>query len=154
MKKLIELNVNGEKKEVAIEINKTLLLVLREDLGLTGTKCGCDLGACGACTVLVDGKAVLSCTTLAVAMEGKRIETIEGLGTGENLHPLQKAFIDKGAIQCGFCTPGMILTAKALLDEKPAATEEDIKKTIGCNYCRCTGYTQILDAVRSVAEKP
>jgi len=122
MKRLIELNINGENKEIAIEPNRTLLQVLREDLGLTCTKRGCDLGACGACTVLIDGKAVLSCLQLAIELEGKRIETIEGLSQGEKLHPIQKSFIEKGAIQCGFCTPGMILSAKALIDKNPDPT--------------------------------
>jgi len=153
-KRLIELDVNGEKKEIAVAENRTLLQVLREELGLTGTKRGCDLGSCAACTVLVDGKAVLSCLQLAIEMEGKRIETIEGLSDGEGLHPLQKSFIEKGAIQCGFCTPGMILTAKALIDTTPHPTEEEIKKSIGGNFCRCTGYAQIVDAIRSVANAP
>ncbi|MBW2028711.1 MAG: (2Fe-2S)-binding protein [Deltaproteobacteria bacterium] len=153
MKKVIELNVNGDTRDVVIEDHSTLLEVLREGLGLTGIKRGCDHGACGACTVLVDGKAVLSCCQLAIEMEGRRIETIEGLSSGGQLHPLQGAFVEKGAVQCGFCTPGMILTAKALLDENSKASEEGIKRAIGGNYCRCTGYNQIVRAVKAVAEE-
>ncbi len=152
MKRLIELNVNGETKDVIIEDNKTLLQVLRDQLRLTGTKRGCDHGACGSCTVLVDGKAVLSCCQLAIEMQGKRIETIEGLGEGGEPHPLQKSFVENGAVQCGFCSPGMILTSKSLLDSNPQATEEDIKISIGGNYCRCTGYNQIIEAIKKVAE--
>ncbi|MDP2644506.1 MAG: (2Fe-2S)-binding protein [Desulfobacterales bacterium] len=151
MKKLIQLNVNGDTREVIVEDHYTLLQVLRTEMGLTGTKRGCDHGACGACTVLVEGKAMLSCCLLAVEMPGRKIETIEGLTGGGQLHPLQRSFIDNGAIQCGFCTPGMILTAKALLDENPKATEEEIKRSLGGNYCRCTGYNQIIDAVKKAA---
>jgi carbon-monoxide dehydrogenase small subunit len=152
MKRLIELNVNGETKDVIIEDNETLLQVLRDQLRLTGTKRGCDHGACGSCTVLVDGKALLSCCQLAIEMQGKRIETIEGLGEGGEPHPLQKSFVENGAVQCGFCSPGMILTAKSLLDSNPQATGEDIKRSIGGNYCRCTGYNQIIEAIKKVAE--
>ena len=152
MKRLIELNVNGDTRDVIAEDNKTLLQALRDDLGLTGTKRGCDHGECGACTVVVDGKAVLSCLQLAVEAQGKRIETIEGLAEGGELHPLQKSFVENGGVQCGFCSPGMILTAKTLLDSNPRPTEQDIKKAIGGNYCRCTGYTQIIDAVKKAAE--
>ena len=153
MKRIITLNVNGEDFEVLIEVHRTLLEVLREDLGLTGTKRGCDLGTCGACTVLIEGKPYLSCLTLAVDVQGKKIVTIEGLAQGEEIHPLQKAFVEKGAIQCGFCTPGMILTAKAFLDENPHPSEEEVKKAISGNLCRCTGYIKIVEAILSVIDK-
>ncbi len=153
MKRILKLHVNGEEFEVLTEIHKTLLEVLREDLGLTGTKRGCDLGTCGACTVLIDGKPYLSCLTLAVDVQGKKIVTIEGLAQEGELHPLQKAFVKKGAIQCGFCTPGMILTAKAFLDENPHPSEGDVKKAISGNLCRCTGYIKIVEAILSVSEK-
>jgi carbon-monoxide dehydrogenase small subunit len=149
MKQVIKLHVNGEEHDVLTEIHKTLLEVLREDLGLTGTKRGCDLGTCGACTVLIDGKPHLSCLTLAVDVHGKEILTIEGLGQGTKLHPLQKAFVEKGALQCGFCTPGMILTAKAFLDEHPHPSEGEVKKAISGNLCRCTGYIKIVEAILS-----
>lgn len=149
MKRILKLNVNGEDLEILIEGHKTLLEVLREDLGLTGTKKGCDLGTCGACTVLVDGKPWLSCLTLAAAVEGKKITTIEGLAQNGKLHPLQNSFIEKGAIQCGFCTPGMILTAKAFLEENPHPSEEEVKKAISGNLCRCTGYVKIIEAILS-----
>jgi len=152
MKQIIKLHVNGEEHEVLTEIHKTLLEVLREDLGLTGTKKGCDLGTCGACTVLIEGKPYLSCLTLAIAVQGKRIITIEGLAKAGDLHPLQKAFAENGAIQCGFCTPGMILTAKAFLDEHPSPSEGEVKKAIAGNLCRCTGYVKIVEAVLSVVE--
>ena len=153
MKKILKLHVNGEEYEVLTEIHKTLLEVLREDLGLTGTKRGCDLGACGACTVLIDGKPYLSCLTLAAAVQGKKIMTIEGLAQEGELHPLQKAFVQKGAIQCGFCTPGMIMTAKAFLDEHPHPSEREVKRAISGNLCRCTGYVKIVEAILSVAEE-
>jgi carbon-monoxide dehydrogenase small subunit len=153
MKRILKLCVNDEEFEVLTEIHKTLLEVLREDLGLTGTKRGCDLGTCGACTVLIDGKPHLSCLTLAAAVQGKKITTIEGLSHNGELHPLQSAFVEKGAIQCGFCTPGMILTAKAFLDEHPHPTEEEVKKSISGNICRCTGYVKIVEAILSVGEK-
>jgi len=153
MKQAIELNVNGDTHELLVAPNHTLLEVLREKLGLMGTKRGCDLGACGACTVLVDGEAYLSCLMLAVDARGKEIITIEGLATGGDLHPLQKAFIDHGGLQCGFCTPGMILTAEAILNEEAHPTEEVVKKKMAGNLCRCTGYKKILEAVMSVAEQ-
>ncbi len=153
MKCTLKLHVNGEEFEVLTEVNKTLLEVLREDLRLTGTKRGCDLGACGACTVLIDGKPYLSCLTLAAAVQGKKIMTIEGLAQEGKLHPLQKAFVEKGAIQCGFCTPGMIMTAKAFLDEHPHPLEGEVKKRISGNLCRCTGYVKIVEAILSVAEE-
>ena len=149
MKHILKLNVNGEDFEILTEVHKTLLEVLREDLGLTGTKRGCDLGSCGACTVLVDGRPFLSCLTLAVDAQEKQIISIEGLSREGELHPLQKAFVEKGAIQCGFCTPGMILTAKALLDEHPSPSEEEVKKAISGNLCRCTGYVKIIEAILS-----
>jgi len=154
MKKIIKLHVNNEEFEILTEVHKTLLEVLREDLGLTGTKRGCDLGNCGACTVLIDGKPYLSCLTLTVDVQGKKITTIEGLSLDGELHPLQKTFVEKGAIQCGFCTPGMILTAKAFLDEHPHPSAGEVKKAISGNLCRCTGYVKIMEAILSVAGKP
>jgi carbon-monoxide dehydrogenase small subunit len=153
MKRIITLNVNGEEFQVLTEVHRTLLEVLREDLGLTGTKRGCDLGTCGACTVLIEGKPYLSCLTLAVDVQRKKVVTIEGLAQGEEIHLLQKAFVEEGAIQCGFCTPGMILTAKAFLDENPHPSEKDVKKAISGNLCRCTGYVKIVEAVLSVTRK-
>lgn len=147
----IRLDVNGEIREVKVQPYWTLLYVLREELGLTGPKCSCNLGDCGACTVLMDGKAVPSCLVLAAQAEGKKITTIEGLSDGGKLHPLQEAFARHGAIQCGFCTPGMILSAKALLDEIPHPAEEDVQEAIEGNLCRCTGYTKIVEAILDVA---
>jgi carbon-monoxide dehydrogenase small subunit len=149
MKKIIELNINGANYELLVSPNNTLLEVLREKLGLMGTKRGCDLGACGACTVLIDGEAYLSCLLLAVDAVDREIVTIEGLSSGE-LHPLQKAFMEKGGLQCGFCTPGMILTAQAILQETESLTEETVKKKMAGNLCRCTGYKKIVEAVMSV----
>ena len=149
MKHVIKLHVNGDEHEVLTEIHKTLLEVLREDMGLTGTKRGCDLGTCGACTVLINGRPHLSCLTLAVDVQEKEILTIEGLSQGGKLHPLQKGFVEKGAVQCGFCTPGMILTAKALLDEHPRPSEGEVKRAISGNLCRCTGYVKIVEAILS-----
>jgi len=153
MKRVIELNINGDIHEVLVSPNQTLLEVLRDQLGLMGTKRGCDLGACGACTVLIDGEGYLSCVTLAMDAVGKEITTIEGLSQEGTLHPLQRAFIERGAIQCGFCTPGMILTAKAILDAEKRPTEESIKKKMAGNLCRCTGYKKIVEAVLSVAKQ-
>ena len=153
MKKGIELRINGDNYEVLVSPNNTLLEVLRDKLGLMGTKRGCDLGACGACAVLIDGETSLSCLILAMAAVGKEIITIEGLKEGSALHPLQTAFIEKGALQCGFCTPGMIMTAKAILDEEEHPTEETIKKKMAGNLCRCTGYKKIIEAVKSVSEQ-
>lgn len=147
-KRLIALQVNGNEYELAVHANRTLLEVLREDLRLTGTKEGCDDGVCGACTVLLEGVPIRSCLCLAVEAKGKAITTIEGLAEGNQLHPIQQAFVDHGAIQCGYCTPGMILTAKALLDQNPAPTEEDIKRAISGNFCRCTGYNKIVTAIQ------
>lgn len=147
----LTLTVNGEKHEVFIEPKQTLLEVLREDLGLTGAKEVCDMGSCGACTVLLDNKPVLSCLTLAVACTGKEITTIEGLRKGDELHPLQDAFIQKGAIQCGMCTPGFILTAKALLEENPHPSEMEVREAISGNLCRCTGYVKVVEAIMSAS---
>jgi len=152
MKQAARLNINGDTYDVLVSPNQTLLEVLREQLGLTGTKCGCDLGACGACTVLIDGEAFLSCIMLALDAVGKNITTIEGLSEGVELHPLQKAFIDKGALQCGFCTPGMILTAQAVLNETEQPSEELIRKNLSGNLCRCTGYKKVIEAVVSVSQ--
>lgn len=144
--------VNGRTYEIPIKPRMTLLEALRDRIGLTGTKFSCGVGACGACTVLVDGKAVNSCLTLAITVKGKNILTIEGLAKGSTLHPIQKTFIDYGAIQCGFCTPGMIMSTKALLDENPNPTREEIKESLAGNLCRCTGYVKIVDAVLAVEE--
>lgn len=144
----IELMVNGRHRSVNVKPNELLINVLRNDLHLTGTKYGCGIGECGACTVLLDGKPVLACLMLAVSAEGKTITTIEGIGE-EKLDPVQEAFIDHGAIQCGFCTPGMVVTAKALLEENPQPTEDEIKDYIRGNICRCTGYAGIIKAVQS-----
>lgn len=154
MKQSISFNLNGEPVEVEIEPHLTLLQVLRDKLEMTGTKEGCGMGECGACTVLLDGKAVNSCILPALEVEGKRVTTIEGLiDIQGNLHPIQKAFIEYGAIQCGFCTPGMVLSAKALLDENPKPTEEEIRHAIAGNLCRCTGYLQIIQAIQAVSQK-
>jgi aerobic carbon-monoxide dehydrogenase small subunit len=152
MKTLLILNVNGEQVEAAVESNRTLLQFLREDLGLTGTKHGCGLGDCGACTVILDGKPVNSCLVLAVQANGKDVLTIEGLAANGRLHPIQQSFVDKGAIQCGFCTPGMILSAKALLDENPKPSELEIRTAISGNLCRCTGYQKIVEAIGEAAD--
>jgi len=147
MKMAITMKVNGEAYELLVEPKRTLLDALRDDLGLTGTKKGCDQGDCGACTVLLDGKAVNSCLVLAVEAVGHDIMTIEGLAQHGVLHPLQEAFIKLGAMQCGYCTPGMLLSAKALLDRNPHPAREDIKIAIAGNLCRCTGYVKIIDAI-------
>ncbi|WP_028321338.1 (2Fe-2S)-binding protein [Desulfatiglans anilini] len=150
MKKLIRLTINGEEMEVAVAPNLTLTDLLRYELGLTGTKKGCDLGDCGACTVIMDGKAVNSCLVLAVQADGKSITTIEGVETGKGLHPLQQAFIDHGSIQCGFCTPGMILSAKSLLEKNPHPNEAEVRRALSGNLCRCTGYQKIVEAILDV----
>jgi len=152
-KTALTLNVNREIYDVVSYPNRTLLEVLRDDLHLTGTKEGCGEGVCGSCTVLVNGTPVRSCLTLAVAVQGKEITTIEGLREGEKLHPVQEAFVNHHAIQCGFCIPGMILTSYALLAENPNPTEKEIRRAISGNVCRCTGYAKIVEAVKSLAEK-
>ncbi len=151
-KRIIQLTVNGEEYEVVVAPNQTLLEVLRDDLYLTGTKEGCGEGACGTCTVLLDGKPVRSCLTLAVEVQGREITTIEGLAPMGELHPVQKAFVEYGAIQCGFCSPGMILTTKSLLDENPSPTEQEARQAISGNVCRCTGYAKIVEAMLKAAE--
>jgi len=143
--------VNGEESPVSFAPYKTLLEVLREDLNLTGTKHGCELGECGACAVLIDGQPQLSCLVLGVESEGRRIETVEGLARGSELHPLQAAFADLGAAQCGYCTPGILMTAKALLERDPNPSRETIKEAISGNLCRCTGYQQIFEAIEEAA---
>ena len=151
-KRLLKLRVNGEDYEVYAEPWHTLADVLRNELGLTGTKQGCDTGYCGVCTILIDGKAVKSCVVMARQVQGRDIVTVEGLSRDGELDPLQKAFIDKFAIQCGFCTPGMLLSAKALLKENPHPSLEEIKEAITGNLCRCTGYTKIVEAIQTAAE--
>jgi carbon-monoxide dehydrogenase small subunit len=150
---LLTLTVNGEAVEASVAPYKTLLEVLREDLALTGTKHGCELGECGACAVLVDGEPQLSCLALALDCEGRSIETVEGMARGAELHPLQAAFADLGAAQCGYCTPGILLTAKALLAHEPAPSRERIKEAISGNLCRCTGYHQIVEAIEEGARR-
>jgi carbon-monoxide dehydrogenase small subunit len=149
----IGLTVNGEPVEVSFAPYKTLLEVLREDLGLTGTKHGCELGECGACAVLVDGEPVLSCLVLAVECEGRTVQTVEGLASGTKLHPLQAAFADHGGSQCGYCTPGMLMTAKGLLDKESNPSRERIKEAISGNLCRCTGYNQIVESIEEAASE-
>lgn len=153
MKKEIRLTVNDGEYRMEVPANKTLLDILRDDLGLTGAKRGCDSGECGSCTVLLDGMPVLACLTLACEVDGASIQTIEGVAKGAELEPLQKAFIDYGAIQCGYCTPGMVLSALTLLKDNPAPTIEEIKKGISGNLCRCTGYAKIIEAIHQ-AGKP
>src|SRR5213078_2097233 len=147
----IKLTLNGEQAEVAFAPHKTLLEVLREDLGLTGTKHGCELGECGTCTVLVDEVPVLSCLALPADLADAAITTVEGMAEGGRLHPLQQAFAELGAAQCGYCTPGILLTAQALLADRPSPTRQEIKEALAGNLCRCTGYTKILDAVELAA---
>lgn len=149
--KEINLTVNNQPYRLNVPPHRTLLEVIREELGLTGTKEGCGLGDCGACTVLMDGRAINSCLVLAVEANGKEITTVEGLADGDKLHPIQQAFIDHGGLQCGFCTPGMILSAKALLDKNPKPTEEEIKQAISGNLCRCTGYAKIIESIKAAA---
>ena len=150
---LIRLSVNGEPAEAYFAPYKTLLEVLREDLALTGTKHGCELGECGACAVLVDGQPQLSCLVLGVECEGRTIETVEGLARGAELHPLQAAFADLGAAQCGYCTPGILMTAKALLEHEKSPSRDRIKEAISGNICRCTGYQQIFEAIEEAARQ-
>jgi carbon-monoxide dehydrogenase small subunit len=152
-KTAITLNVNNETYDIVAYPNRTLLEVLRDDLHLTGTKESCGEGVCGSCTVLLNGTPVRSCLTLAVTVQGKEITTIEGLSGGEKLHPVQEAFVNHHAIQCGFCSPGMILTAYALLKENPRPTEAEIRRAISGNVCRCTGYVKIVEAIKSLAEE-
>ena len=153
MKLRLAFTVNGEAVDVLAEDYKTLLEVLREDLQLTGTKHGCELGECGACAVLVDGQPVLSCLIVAAELAGRRIETVEGLTADGRLHPLQECFADLGAAQCGYCTPGILVTAKALLDREPHPSREAIQEALSGNLCRCTGYLQIVEAVEAAAER-
>ena len=152
MKQIAKFIVNERHYELSIEPHVLLVEVLRDELGLTGTKHSCGIGNCGACTVLVDGRPVLSCLTLALTVQGRNITTIEGLAQGTTLHPIQKAFVDHAAIQCGYCTPGMILSAKALLDKNLNPTEQEVKQALSGNLCRCTGYVKIVDAVAAAAE--
>lgn len=149
---LVTLKVNGRSRSVAVEKNWSLLYVLREVMDLTGTKCGCNTGDCGSCKVIIDGEAVNSCSVRAVNLADKEIETIEGVSDGISLHPIQQAFIDCGAVQCGFCTPGMVMAAKALLDKNLNPTEEEIREAMKGNLCRCTGYVKIVEAVKRAAE--
>ena len=151
MKKTLQFKVNGEEYQLEVEVYRTLLVVIREVLNLTGTKLGCGGGECGACTVILDGRAVNSCLLLAHDAQGKEIWTIEGLAKEGRLHPLQQAFLKYGASQCGFCTPGMIMAAKVLLDENPYPSEQEIRDALAGNLCRCTGYAKIVEAVSSVA---
>ncbi|MDP2644491.1 MAG: (2Fe-2S)-binding protein [Desulfobacterales bacterium] len=153
MKTIITLNINQEACELAVAPNQTLLDVLRDDLALTGSKKGCDSGACGACTVIIDGEPVLGCMTLAIRCQGKQITTIEGLCPGGKLHPLQQAALDHNAVQCGFCTPGWILAAKVLLENNPRPSREEVQRGISGNLCRCTGYKKIEEAILSAAER-
>lgn len=152
MKRHIVLTVNDEDYEILVEPNRLLLHALREDIGLTGTKEGCSIGVCGACSVIVDGRLVSSCLTLAVACQGKKITTIEGLAKDGRLHPLQQAFLEYGGFQCGICTPGQIMAAKALLDENPNPSEEEVKEWMAGNLCRCTGYYKIFESIMAVVQ--
>lgn len=152
MKQVLHLRVNGQDHAVYVPVHKTLLEVLREDLNLTGTKHGCELGECGACAVLVDGEPVLACLALPIELQGREITTIEGLADGATPHPLQTAFAELGAAQCGYCTPGVLMTAKALLDHNPHPSREEIRHALAGNLCRCTGYAKIYEAVERAAE--
>ncbi len=153
MKKLITFTVNDREYEVAVAPNKTLTQVLRDDLNLLGTKEGCGVGDCGACTVILDGKPVNSCLVLAVQADGSTIKTIEGVAEGDSLHPVQETFVEMGAIQCGFCTPGMILSATSLLEKNPHPTEQEVRQALSGNLCRCTGYQKIVEAVQEAARR-
>jgi carbon-monoxide dehydrogenase small subunit len=148
----IQITVNGAKRSFDVEPNTLLLNLLRDEMSLTGTKYGCGIGECGACTVLMDGEAVLACMILAVDADGRRVDTIEGLADGSEPHPIQQAYLDEGAVQCGYCTPGFIMSTKALLDENPAPTEAEIREYLNGNLCRCTGYVNIVKAVQRAAE--
>jgi aerobic-type carbon monoxide dehydrogenase small subunit (CoxS/CutS family) len=152
-REVLSLTVNGEEHQVLVPVHRTLLEVLREDLGLTGTKHGCELGECGTCTVLVGGRPQLSCLVLPIQLAGAEVTTIEGLGSTAELHPLQQAFAELGAAQCGYCTPGMLLAARALLDERPRPDREEIREALAGNLCRCTGYAKIVEAVELAAER-
>jgi carbon-monoxide dehydrogenase small subunit len=152
--KSITTTINRKKYNVEVHPNQTLLDFLREELGLTGTKRGCEIGECGACTVILNGNAVNSCLVLVPQIDGKEVVTIEGLANGDELHPLQKAFLDHDAAHCGYCTPGMLMSAKALIDKNPAPNEEEIRTAISGNLCRCTGYVQIVDAIHNSSEAP
>ena len=149
----LKFNLNGRDCAVEADPSRTLLDVLRTDLGLTGTKYGCGVGECGSCTILIDGKAVCSCLTLIGQADGRTVETVEGLAQGEKLHPLQESFVESHAIQCGYCTPGMLMSAKAFLDQHPSPSEEEIRTAISGNLCRCTGYKQIVAAIQHAADK-
>ena len=148
---VLTLDVNGERRDLLLPVHKTLLEVLREDMQLTGTKHGCELGECGTCTVLIDGRPQLSCLALPVQVERRAITTIEGMASGSVLHPLQSAFAELGAAQCGYCTPGMLLAARSLLDENPRPSRDEIRAALAGNLCRCTGYTKILEAIELAA---
>lgn len=150
--KKIEVIVNGRQEIIEVQPTETLLEMIRERLHLTGTKEGCGMGECGACTVIMDGETVNSCLVLAVEANGKSIVTVEGVGSRDKLHPVQKAFVERGGMQCGFCTPGMIVTAKYLLNKNPHPTEEEIREGLAGNFCRCTGYTKIIESVEAAAE--
>jgi len=151
MKIPVTLGVNGQQYALEVEPHRLLLDVLRDDLGLTGAHRGCEDGYCGACTILLDGKPVRSCLQLAVRAREREVQTIEGLGRNGELHPLQRAFVEKGALECGYCIPGMVLLAKGLLDENPAPTEEEVRRVLASNLCRCTGYARMVEAILSVA---
>jgi len=150
---VLQMNVNGESRELLLPVHKTLLEVLREDMQLTGTKHGCELGECGTCTVLIDGSPHLSCLALPIQLQGRSVTTIEGMADGSRLHPLQTAFAELGAAQCGYCSPGILLTARSLLAENPQPTRDEIREALAGNLCRCTGYVKILEAVELAAER-
>ena len=152
MKKELKITINGDAYHLLVAPQRTLLEVIRDEIGLTGTKSGCEMGECGACTVLLNGKAVSACLVLAHEADGQSVQTIEGVAKGESLHPIQEAFIHKGAIQCGYCTPGMIMATKALLNENPRPDNAEIRKGLRGNICRCTGYVKILEAVEEVRD--
>lgn len=152
MTQTIRLTVNGEAHELSVEPRKTLLAVLRDQLGLTGTKEGCSTGDCGACTVIVDGRPLTSCLMLAVQADGREITTVEGLADKDHLHPVQQALLEKGGFQCGFCTPGFVVSTAALLDRKPNPSDDEIRRALAGNLCRCTGYTKIMEAVRQASQ--
>jgi len=150
---VVALDVNGEARQLLVAVHKTLLEVLREDLQLTGTKHGCELGECGTCTVLIDGRPELSCLSLPIQLQGRAITTVEGMASGSELHPLQTAFAELGAAQCGYCTPGILLSARALLEENTRPSRDEIREALAGNLCRCTGYTKILQAIELAAER-